>query len=113
MTVAENLASIVAAIGKDKAADLCLTLGGTIVYLGQDPAAETLVGRAIGSEAAAALARALGPGQHRVPTARRFIAGQLKARQLTVRQIARTLHADEWTVRRWLAAAPHDQPTLL
>lgn len=108
MKTPANLLPFVEAIGADKACDLFLTLGGAQIYLSTSPRAEAKLAQAVGPDAAAVLGKALGPGYLRIPLAREWTARHLKEqRGLAISQIARTVRADEATVRRWFNGGSH------
>ena len=96
----------VEAIGVDASVDLLLAFGGAELYIAETPGVRSKVAALIGPEKARALGRVLGRGSIRVPTAKRWLAGELKRRDWTVADIARRLKVADWTVRRWLGPAP-------
>ena len=92
----------VEAIGEEAAARLFLTVGGAGVYLAENPGLECMLVKAVGLEAARALARHFGRGTIEVPTAKRWVARHLSATGLGVAEIARVLHVTQPAVRGYL-----------
>ena len=105
-SVPANIAPYVNVLGVDDAVKLFLELGGCTVYLSGDPREGSLVTNVIGTQNAAALAKQLGGGHIKIPLARKWTAQALLAGGKGVAEIARTIRADESTVRRMLGPAP-------
>lgn len=99
-----HLLPYVRVLGEDLAVQFLLRFGGAELYLPVNPKGRSAVAQLVGIERTAALAQAHLP--RRVPTARPWIARVLQARGLPVAEIARTLHASDVSVRKWVAAAP-------
>jgi len=101
----------VEALGEELAVRFLLAFGGSTVHLSKNPRAG-MVARTIGVEAAMRLAAAIGGGDVKPPIAKRWIAGQLLRCGHSIAMIARRLHADEATVRKWLGPAPVERRQL-
>lgn len=96
----------VAALGEEGAVRFFLSLGGALAYLSENPQSNSQVVRLVGRDGAVALARQVGAGPVRVPTAKPFIAAHFEAKGENRQQIARRLHVSDVTVRRWLNRDP-------
>ena len=103
-----HLAAYVEVLGADDAADFLLRFGGAECYFTDDPKGRSAVARMVGVERTRALAAALGVqgGKVRIPTGNAWLAAHLVRQGLPVAEIARRLHANDVTVRRWLRAGP-------
>lgn len=95
-------------LGEDLAAEVFLAEGGAEVWLGNGASGRSRLAERIGADGIAALGEALGQVKVRVPTARPWLAARLRRKGLPVAEIARSLHAADTSVRRWLAEA--DRP---
>ncbi|HEY5209617.1 MAG TPA: helix-turn-helix domain-containing protein [Stellaceae bacterium] len=101
------------AIGADATLRVLLHLGGAPLYFSDTPTERSRLVRVIGIDKAKALGKALGRGHQRVPSARRWIAIQLHDRGEPVLEIARRLHCNDTTVRRYVSRERHHrQPDL-
>jgi hypothetical protein len=101
-----HVAPYVDLLGPERAVALLLSFGGSRLYLARDPGgrseAEALLGRD-GMEALCSLR----PGEViRVPTCRRWLSHVLKARGLSVNEIARRLHVTDVAIWKYLRDAP-------
>jgi hypothetical protein len=96
--------TFIAVLGEDLAAEVFLAEGGAEVWLGNGASVRSRLAERIGVDRLAALAEALGE-KVRVPTARPWLAARLERKGLPVAEIARSLHAADTSVRRWLAEA--------
>lgn len=106
------LAQVEAAAGRDVALLLADLHGGRVLYIPQEPAAESLLAQAVGLDAAIAIRHAVGWGQVRVPAATRLQAGRRRTLVLTLhaqgvsqQRIAREVRISVEWVRRILRAA--------
>ncbi len=101
-----HVAAFVEVLGVDGAVDFLLAFGGAELYLTQKPRPTSRLSRAIGVEKAAELARMSARIPRRIPTAKPWLAQVLRARGLSVAEIARRLHVSDVSVRGWLKRAP-------
>ena len=92
-------------LGAERTLELLLAFGGSEVYLATRPTERSRLAQVIGQDGVAALSAQAMPLKHRIPTARPWCAVCLKARGLSVAEIARKLSANDSSVRRWLKAA--------
>jgi len=90
-------------LGPDTAVDFLLAFGGSPVYLAAKPTLRSDVARLIGVDKARKLAREIGPGHVRVPLCKPWLAHRFRQGGMSVVAIARKLHVDATTVRRWFA----------
>ncbi len=103
----------VTAIGIEKTVRFLLAFGGSYVYLSERPQDRSPVAKEIGTEATKALAKEVGAGGFRAPTAKPFIAAHLRYNKgLTTNEIARRLHVTDVTVRGWLKTGESKQLNL-
>lgn len=100
-----HIARFVDVIGAELALQLFLQLGGSQIHLPRRSSDTTPAARAIGAHQVERLAEALGPGYIKVPIARKWIAGQLRAKGISDNEIARIVRADVETVRRWVTTS--------
>ena len=100
--VPKNLAPYVEVLGEEQAVEFFLTFGGAPLYLGNRPQARSSIAATVGKEKAEALAKRFGAGHVRVPTAKVWIARQLKGNGVSTYDIARRLHLTDTTVRGYL-----------
>ncbi|MBC7313611.1 MAG: hypothetical protein H5U11_14050 [Rhizobium sp.] len=108
--VPAHVQPFVTAVGIEKTIDFLLAFGGSYVYLSENPQERSDVANAIGRDAAVKIARQVGSGSFRIPTAKPFIAAHLKYNKgLTTNAIARRLHATDVSVRGWLKAGESTQ----
>ena len=104
----ENLKPYLEALGEDLTIKFVMRFGGSPLYLAANPSTASDVAALVGSDAAKALAKIVGPGQiGRVPIAREWTVRQLKARKWSNLAIARELRITDETVRRLLK--PRDE----
>jgi len=103
--VPAHIETYVEVLGEDLAIEFFLQFGGSEVYFSKSPRNAMMVGLT-GREKAVMLSEYVGPGHVRVPIPKQWIASVLLERGHSKADIARTLHADQTTVRRWLAKAP-------
>lgn len=96
-----HIARFVNVIGAELALQLFLAVGGSQINLPRRSSGSTPAAQAIGADQVERLAEAFGPGYIKVPLARRWIAGQLRAKGTSDNEIARIVRADVETVRRW------------
>ena len=89
-------------LGREGAVEFFLTFGGSAMYFAPRPQAGSMLANKIGLEAARQLGERLGPATVRVPTAKPFIAAEMRAMNASVADIARRLHVSDVTVRRML-----------
>ena len=99
-----HLEAYVRLLGLEGAIAFLLAYGGGELFLPQRAAAPLHLVEVVGPEAAARLCQAAARLPKRVPTAKPWLAAALKARGLSVTEIARKLHASDVSVRRWLDA---------
>jgi hypothetical protein len=100
---------IVRALGVDDAVTYLMAFGGAELYLAKTPGARSRVVELLGRDKAEALALAAEDAPYwprRVPLAKQWLAGVLRAKGLPNAEIARKLRVSEETVRRLLAAEP-------
>lgn len=107
--VPSNVRPFVEILGETATLDFLLKFGGSRVYLARNPGPKSPVAACLGRAKATELGQACGPGHVDIPAARRWIALQLDERGQSGYEIARTLHTDSRTVRRWLAAKDTNQ----
>ena len=100
--VPANLEPYINVLGVDGAVEFFLTFGGAELYIPADPKGASEVVEAIGIEKARALAAQATAMKARVPTAKRWIAQVLYAKDLPVSKIARRLHVTDVTVRKYV-----------
>ena len=99
---------IIEAIGRDKAADLFLTFGGSYIYLAQKRVqAGADLTRLLGEQDALRLCTAITEAgtlssTYRVPLADVFLARHLRSKGLKVNQICRRLRRSDVSVRGFL-----------
>lgn len=108
-----HLARYVDALGVEEAVKFLLLYGGAELHIAQKPTPRSQVVRDMGMDAAEALARVADYLPRRVPNGKPWIAQVLRAKDLSVAQIARRLHVSDVTVRRYLSDAgntPADRP---
>lgn len=79
-----------------------LTFGGAELYLPTEPGTHTRLVALVGQDKARQLAASAHLLQRRVPLAKRWLAGYLRAEGNSSAQIARTLRASDTSVRKWL-----------
>ena len=96
------VAPYVAAIGAAGAADLFLSVGGTKVYLSENPHEDSRLLKAVGANVMAALCRHFGRGHIQIPIAKGWVARQLDTRGWERSRIARALHVTDASVRAYL-----------
>lgn len=108
------MAPYVRAIGPEAAAKVFFAFGGAGLYLAADPKSRSPLVPLIGRDNALKLAEAIGPGLVQVPTGKPFLARHLADEGWKIAEIARKLHVDDETVRRYLSrrASRHDSPQL-
>ena len=97
-----HAAPFVEVLGVDSALALFLEVGGTPVYLTKKPSRRSLILKCVSVSDAERLAKRLGYGYHKVPLVKKWIAAVLRAKGNSNSEIARILHSDVATVRRWL-----------
>ena len=107
-------------LGVEKTVEVLLAFGGSEVYLSPSSNGSSRLAQLVGREKTANLAARLGAArQHRIPTARAWLAERLAEQGLPKAEIARRLHVTDVSVRGWLdRAARRDaddprQPRLL
>lgn len=101
--VPAHVQPIVSAVGVERAIDFLLAFGGSYIYLSENPQERSPVQALIGRDAAIKLAKELGSGSLRCPTAKPFIAQHFKYNKgMTTNAIARKLHSSDVSVRGWL-----------
>ncbi|WP_417691528.1 hypothetical protein [Roseibium sp.] len=107
-----HIAAYVEILGPELAVDFFLAFGGSEVYLSDRPRSSMLL-ELTGPEKAAILAKVLGHGYVRIPIPKPWIAEVLIGQGLSKAAIARQLHVDQTTVRRWLSGSSEkNQPSL-
>lgn len=113
-----HVAPFVQVLGHDGAVEFLLEFGGAELYLSRSPSGRSRLARKFGKRKAAEIAAAAEMLPARIPTAKPFIACVLRARGLSVAEIARRLHTSDVQVRRYLGgnagkgnAAPAMPPT--
>lgn len=108
--VPAHLQPYVTAIGIEKAVTFLLSLGGSYIYLSENPQEHSKVVKVIGREATIALAKQVGAGGFMCPVGKPFIAAHLKYNKgLNANEIARELHTTHVTVRKWLKSGETTQ----
>lgn len=107
--VPENLQPFVEALGVEKACELFLKLGGSEVYLAENPQAGSIAVEAIGTDGVRQLAKALGHGHIRVPLAKAWTVQTLLDDGKSIAHIARTVRVSDRTILRWLADGSKDR----
>lgn len=109
-------------LGRDLAITFLMTFGGAEVHLARDPKGKGMVEALVGHAAAAELAKQ-NRLPRRVPLCKPWLARVARAHglppentPLPVAEIARRMHVDERSVRRWLkgeiAPSPEDRAQL-
>lgn len=98
----------VEALGQDMAVTFLLEFGGAEIYLATSPKSRSRVAKLVGWDKAVALAQLSERLQRRVPLANKWIAASLKARGLSVADIARRMRASDVAVRKWISE--HEAP---
>jgi len=99
-----HIATYIEVLGQELAVDFFLAFGGSEIYFSDRPRS-SMVLELTGAEKAAILAKALGHGYVRVPIPKPWIAEVLMSKGLSKAAIARQLHVDQTTVRRWLSGS--------
>lgn len=90
-------------LGAEDAVRFLLAFGGTGMYLPAQRAHNSAAVDLIGAEQTVALGKRLGGGNHKIPTAKRWIAQYLRFEQrLSIAEICRQLHMTEPTVRGYV-----------
>lgn len=107
-----HIAPIVEILGQRDAVAFLLEHGGGYLYFSDKPSARNQVARRFGHDKAAALGRALGPGNIRVPLAKPWIMRVLAAEGMGTHAIAKKLHVSDVTVRRAIGPRDDRQMTL-
>ncbi len=102
MDAPANVSRFIDVLGEDLTLDFLLKFGGTPVYLAITPRPNSPVVECVGYDKASKLGRSLGPGAVQIPTAKPWMAVKLKEKGFTGIAIARLLHTDSRTIRRWL-----------
>ncbi len=97
-----HAAPYVEALGVDGAIALFVAVGGTQIYLTKKPTRRSLILNVLDVAQAERLANRVGYGYHKVPLVKKWIAGVMRVQGATNTDIARLLHSDVATVRRWL-----------
>ncbi len=115
-----SITPYVQVLGVARTVEVLLVLGGSEVYLSPTSNGSSRLANIIGRETTAELAARLGAArQHRIPTAKAWLAERLAEQGLPKAEIARRLHVTDVSVRAWLdRAARRDaddprQPRLL
>lgn len=103
-----HLAPYVEVLGPEDAERCFLTMGGKEIYLTTGASGRSELARLFGVDRARALAGQLGVLKVRVPTAKPWLAATMKARGLTVAEIATTLHVTDVAVRKMLSRGTGD-----
>jgi len=110
--VPAHIAAFVEVLGRKRAVDLFLALGGSQIYLPRRSSDRTLAAQTIGAKNVERLAAAMGYGYIKVPLARQWVAETLRDLGRSDNEIARLVRADVATVRRWLGPKSPEQFTL-
>jgi transposase len=102
-----NLKPYVDAMGRRLAVRFFLRFGGAPLYIPENPTSRSAVAELIGARSLRQLfdhfnATAAGTKNVRVPTARPWVAQQLRHEEMSISEIARTLHVSDVTVRKYL-----------
>jgi hypothetical protein len=92
-------------LGVDGAIAFLLEFGGAELYMTKNPKRRNRLVRFLGKEKAVRLARAAEHLPARIPTAKPWIAAELKSKGLPVAEIARKLHSTDVSVRAWIKRA--------
>lgn len=103
-------------LGIDGAIEFLMTFGGAELYMAAAPKGRSRLAKLVGIEKARELAAAADHLPRRVPTAKPWIAADLKWQGLSVAEIARRLHTSDVTVRSYLKkqdASPRCDPRQL
>ncbi|MGC9368690.1 MAG: helix-turn-helix domain-containing protein [Paracoccaceae bacterium] len=98
-------------LGQDGALEFLLGFGGAELYMTETPKSRSRLVQAVGRERAVALARAAEHLPRRIPTAKPWLAQVLKAKGLSVAEIARRLHVSDVTVRKYLGGGNGRPPS--
>lgn len=108
--VPAHIEAYVEVLGPDLAMEFFLRFGGTELYFGPSPK-RSMILDLTGPEKLAMLSERLGGGYINLPIPKRWIAQQLDLRGVSRAEIARKLHVDQSTVRRWFSKPSNlDQP---
>ncbi|QDG74437.1 helix-turn-helix transcriptional regulator [Labrenzia sp. PHM005] len=97
-----HIETYVEVLGHDLAIEFFLRFGGTELYFGPSPK-RSMILDLTGPEKLAMLSERLGGGYVNLPIPKKWIAQQLDLRGLSRADIARKLHVDQSTVRRWFS----------
>ncbi|WP_323036231.1 helix-turn-helix domain-containing protein [Pararhodobacter sp.] len=100
-----HLEAYVRILGVEGAITFLLNYGGGELYIPRNAVAGSPLAELLGLDAARALGAAADRLPKRVPTGKPWIAQIRAAQGLSATQIARTLHASDVSVRKWLKAA--------
>jgi hypothetical protein len=90
-------------LGQDLAIRFLLELGGARRLFSASPRPDNMVCRVVGQDLARALYDEFGMEAARVPTPKEWIGRVWAADGVSVSEIARRLHVNDTTVRRWLS----------
>jgi hypothetical protein len=97
-----HVLAYVETLGVGDAIALFLAIGGTQIYLTKKPTRRSIILNTLDAAKAECLANRIGYGYHKVPVPKKWIAAVMRARDASNSDIARLLHVDVATVRRWL-----------
>lgn len=97
-----QIAPFVQALGLETAVRFLLTFGGAPLDFPADPKGRSRAEALVGREGMIALAAQLNLPR-RIPLSKPWLAAYFHSRGHSVHDIARTLRATDFTVRRWLA----------
>lgn len=97
-----NLRPFVETLGEEAARRLFIDLGGSTVILSRIPRENSLITKTLDRDQNSALVKKIGIGNVKIPLARKWIADSMSRSGASTAEIARTVRADEETVRRWL-----------
>jgi len=105
-----HLEAYVRILGNEGAITFLLNYGGGELYIPRNPVIGSPLVTLLGMESAQALGVAADRLPKRVPTGKPWIARVLHTQGLSATQIARTLHASDVSVRKWLKAPERPDP---
>lgn len=99
----------VRALGPDRAVELFLVFGGSVLYLSEKPRVGARLLDIVGLDGVQALVREFGSGHVNVPLANAWIAQRLDERGVSRAEIARRLRVSRDRLRRYLPHQGNDR----
>ena len=99
-----QIAGFVQVLGVDLTAAFLLRFGGAELALSENPREDSQLAALVGLDNARALAQLLRIPR-RIPLAKPWLAGYLRAQGHSIAETARRLHVSDVSVRRWIRQA--------